>query len=161
MLSSWSRNSFRVAAPGQDSDRWMMHLLFSVLQKIFLIRSSYVKFQSIASTSNTTFWWAPQTQTESVIFKPARTHHVGPKAQNLEHLIFAFVCFSLKAVYNSCKLQRLFQIVKFLIMYSFNHTNIVFLSRHQHTEIVIFINVCYQMKCFAGDIYSFFRSRFC
>ena len=37
----------------------------------------------------------------------------------------------------------------------------VFLFRHLPTEIVILINVCYQMKCFSGDNFSFFRSRFC
>ena len=119
MLNSWSRNSFRVAVPGQDSHRCMMHLLLSVLQTIFLIRSLYVKSQSIASTSNTTFWWALQTQTEWVIFEPARTHHLGLKAQNFENPIFTFRCFSLKAVYNSCILQRPLQIMKFLFMYSF------------------------------------------
>ena len=124
----------------------MMHLLLSVLQTIFLIRSLYVKSQSIASTSNTTFWWALQTQTEWVIFEPARTHHLGLKAQNFENPIFTFGCFSLKAVYNSCKLQRLLQVAKFLIMYSFTHTNIAFLFRHLSTEIVIFINVCYQIS---------------
>ena len=92
---------------------------------------------------------------------PARTHHLGLKAQNFENPIFTFGCFSLKAVYNSCKLQRLLQVTKFLIMYSFTHTNIVFLFRHLSTEIAIFINVCYQMKCFSGDSFSFFRSRFC
>ena len=50
---------------------------------------------------------------------------------------------------------------KILFMYSFTHTNKVFLSRHLPTEIVIFKNVCYQMKCFNGDNFSFFRSRFC
>ena len=45
-------------------------------------------------------------------------------------------------------------------MYSFTHTNIVFLFRHLPTEIVNFINVCYQMKCFCGDSFSFFRNRF-
>ena len=120
-----------------------------------------VKPQSIASTSNKIFWWPLQTQTEWVIFQPARTHHLGLKAQNFENPIFTFGYFSLKAVYNSCKLQRLLQVAKFLIMYSFTHTNIVFLFRHLPTEIVIFINVCYQMKCFSGDSFSFFRSRFC
>ena len=101
----------------------------------------HVKSQSIASTSNTTFWWALQTQTEWVIFEPARTHHLSLKAQNFENPIFTFGCFSLKAVYNSCKLQRLLQIAKFLIMYFFTHTNIVFLFRHLPTEFAIFINV--------------------
>ena len=41
-------------------------------------------------------------------------------------------------------------------MYSFTQTNIVFLSRHVVTEIVIFINVCYQMKCFSDDSFFFF-----
>ena len=56
-----------------------------------------------------------------------------------------------QSVYNSSKLQRLLQVSKFLFMYSFTHTNIVFLFRYLPTEIVIFINVCYQMKCFSGD----------
>ena len=40
-------------------------------------------------------------------------------------------------------------------MYSFTHVNIVFLSTHLFTEIVISINACYQMKCFIGDSFSF------
>ena len=75
-----------------------------------------------------------------------------------QYLHFGY--FSLKAVYNSGKLQRLWQVAKFLIMNSFTHTNIVFLSIHVPTEIFIFINVCYQMKCFSDDSFSFFRSRF-
>ena len=75
-------------------------------------------------------------------FKPARTHHLGLKAHNFESPKFTFESFSLKAVYNSCKLQRLFT-------YSFTHT------KHQPTEIVIFINVCYQMKSFSGDSFPF------
>ena len=50
--------------------------------KVDLIRSLYVKSQSIASTSSTTFLWALQKQTEWVIFGPARTHHLSLKAQN-------------------------------------------------------------------------------
>ena len=115
--------------------------------------------QYIASTSNTTFWWALQMQTEWVIFEPARTHHLGLKAQNFENPIFTFGCFSLKAVYNSCKLQRLLQVAKFLVMYSFTHTNIALPFRHLATEIVIFMNVCYQMKCFIADSFSFFEEQ--
>ena len=129
--------------------------------RVNLIRSLYVTSKSITLISNTTFWWALQMQTEWVIFEPSRARHLGLKAQNFENPIFTFRCFSLKAVYNSCKLQRLLQVAKFLFMYSFTHTNIVFLFRHLPTEIVIFINVCYQMKCFSGDSFSFFRSRFC
>ena len=117
-LSSWSRNYFRVAVPRQDSHQCMMHLLISMLQTIFFIRFLYVKSQSIASTSNTTFWWALQTQTEWVIFEPARTHHLGLKAWNFEYLIFTFECFSLKAVYNYCKLQSLLQVFDYVLLYS-------------------------------------------
>ena len=61
-MSYWSRNSFRVAVPGQDSYWYMINLLISVLQTIFLIRSLYAKSQIIALTSNATIWWALQTQ---------------------------------------------------------------------------------------------------
>ena len=117
----------------------------------------HVKSQSIVSNNNTAFWWALQTQREWAI-----THHVGLKAQNFENPIFAFGCFSLKAVYNSCyKLKRLLQVVKFLFMSSCTHTNIVFPFRHLPTEIVVFLNDCYQMKCFSGDSFSCFCSRLC
>ena len=94
-----------------------------------------------------------------VIFEPARTHHLGLKAQNFQNPIFTFGCFSLNAVYNSCNLQRLLQVVKFLFMYSFTHTKIDFLPRYLPTEIIIFINVCYHMKCFSGDSFSFFQEQ--
>ena len=68
-------------------------------------------------------WWALQTQTEWVIFEPVRTHHLGLKTRNFENPIFTFGCFSLKAIYNSSKLQRLLQASKFLFMYSFTHTS--------------------------------------
>ena len=131
-----------------------LRVLNNLLDQVF-----YVKSKSIASTSNTTFWWALQTQPEWVIFEPARTHHLSLKAQNLENPIFTFGCFSLKAVCNSCKLRRLLQVAKFLFMYSFTHTNIVFLFRHLPTEIAIFINVCYQMKCFSGDSFSLLQEQ--
>ena len=121
-----------------------------------MIRSLCVKSKSIASTINTTFWWAQQTQTEWVIFEQARTNHLGLKAQNFQNPIITFGCFSLKVVYNSCKLQRLLQVAKFLFIYSFTHTNIVFPFRHLPTEIVISINVRYQMKCFSDDSFSYF-----
>ena len=65
------------------------------------------------STSNTTFWWALQTQIEWVIFELARTHPLGAKAQNFENPRFVFRCFFLKAVYNFCKLQRLLKLQSF------------------------------------------------
>ena len=40
-----------------------------------------------------------------------------------------------QSVYNSSKLQRLLQVSKFLFMYSFTHTKIVFLFRHLPPEI--------------------------
>ena len=63
------------------------------------MRYFYVKSQSIASTSNTTFWWGLQTQTEWVIFELARAHHLGIKALNFENPVFTFGCFALEAVY--------------------------------------------------------------
>ena len=57
--------------------------------------------------------------------------------------------------------QRLLQVAKFLIMYAFTHTNIVFFFfMYLPTKIVIFINVCYQMKCFSGDSFPFLRAGF-
>ena len=79
---------------------------------------------------------------EWVIFETARTHHLGLKTQNFEKPKFISGCFSLKAVYNSCKLQSLLHVAKFWVMFSFTHTNIVFLFMHLPTEIVIFIDVC-------------------
>ena len=131
------------------------------MQTIFLIRSLYGKSQSITWTSNTTFWSALQTQTKWVIFEPARTQHLGLKAQNFENLMFTFGCFSLTAIYNFCKLQRRLQVATILIMNSFSHTNILFLFRCLPTEILIFIKVCYQMKCFSDDCFSCLRNRFC
>ena len=80
------------------------------------------------------------TQTKWVIFESIRTHHLSLKAQKCENPIFTFKCFYLKAVYNSIKLQRLLYIAKFLIMYSFTHTNIVLHFSHLPTEIAIFMS---------------------
>ena len=127
--------------------------------------------QSIASTSNATFWWALQTQTqrerererERVIFVPVRAQSLDLEPQNFENPIFTFQCFSLKAVYNYCKLQRPLQVAKFLFMYSFTHTNIVILSRHLPTETVIFINETSVTKwsVLVVIIFPFLRSWFC
>ena len=61
---------------------------------------------------------------------------------------------------SSVKLQRLLQVAKFLFMCSFTHTNTFFLFMHLRTEIVIFKNVFYQMKCFKGDSFSFLWAGF-
>ena len=58
-----------------------------------------------------------------VIFEPTRAHHLDLKALNFDNPIFILGCFSLKVVYNSCKLQRHSQVAKFLFIYSFTHTN--------------------------------------
>ena len=129
--------------------------MLSGLQTIFLIRSLYVKPHSITLTNSTTFWWT--VQTEWVILRPAKTNGLDLKAQNFENPIFTFACCPLKAVYFSCKLERLLLVTKFLFVYSFTP---LLLSRHLSNEIVIFINACYQMKCFIGDSFSFFGSRF-
>ena len=71
-----------------------------------------------------------------------------------------FECFSLKAVYNSSKLQKLLQVAKFLLMYSFTHTNIVFLFRHLPSEIGILINVCHQIKCSVVIVFPFLGEGF-
>ena len=147
--------------PGQDSRRYMMHLLLSVLQMIFLIILCISNPSPLHQLATQHYDLRYKRKQRESNFELARTHHLGLKAQNFENPIFTFWCFSLKVVYNSCKLKRLLQVVKFLIMYSFLHTNIVFLFRHLPTEIIIFINICYQMKYFSGDSSSFFRKRFC
>ena len=47
-----------------------------------------------------------------------------------------------------------------MFIYSFTHSNIFFLFKHLPTEIVIFINVCYQVKHFSGDRFSFLGAGF-
>ena len=98
-------------------------------------------------------------QTESFLSQPKHTIWVS-RHRTLEPK-FISGCFSLKAVHNSCKFERLLQAAKFLFMFSFTHTNVLFIFRHLPTEIVIFINVCCQMKCFSGASFSLFRSKFC
>ena len=94
-------------------------------------------------------------------FSASQNTAFGSQGKNFENLMFTFGCFSLTAIYNFCKLQRRLQVATILIMNSFSHTNILFLFRCLPTEILIFINVCYQMKCFGDDSVSCFRNRFC
>ena len=91
-------------------------------------------------------------QPEHIIWVP---RHRTLRTQYLHLGVFLWKQYKILASYKD------FFKLQFLFMYSFTHTNIVFLFRHLPTEIVIFINVCYQMKCFSGDSFSFFRSRFC
>ena len=99
-------------------------------------------------------------QSESFLSQPEHTIWVS-RHRTLRSQYLYLGVFFLKAVWNSCKLQRLLQVNKFLFMYSLTHTNIVYLFKHLPTKIFIFKNVCYQMKCFSGDSVSFFGSRFC
>ena len=46
-----------------------------------------------------------------------------------------------------------------VFVYLFTHTNIVFLFKHLPTEIVIFKNVFYLMKCFSYDSFSSFQEQ--
>ena len=111
--------------------------------KVNLIMSLYVKNQSIVSTSNTIFWWALQTQTEWVIFELARTHHLGLKVRNFENPIFIFGSFSLKAVYNSCKLQRFCKLQSFfyILLYSREHNYSfqapIYWNFHHHKRLLL------------------------
>ena len=149
-LSSWSRNSFRVAVPEQDSYQCMMRLLLSMLPTIFLIMSLYVKSQSIASTINATFWWALQMQIEWVSRqRTLRIHYL--------HLgVFLWKQYIILASYKDFwKLQSFWLCAPLL-----THTNINFLFRQLPAEIVICIDVCYQMKCFSGDRFSFLGAGF-
>ena len=45
-------------------------------------------------------------------------------------------------------------------MYSFSQTNIVLFLKQLPTEIAIFINVCYHMKCVSSDRFSFLGAGF-
>ena len=98
-------------------------------------------------------------QSESSLNQPDHTIWVS-RHSFCEPNIYIWV-FLFEAAHNFCKLQRLLQFAKFLFMYSFTLANIAFLFRHLPTEIVISISICYKMKCFSGDNFSFFRSRFC
>ena len=129
--------------------------------KVNLIRSLYVKSQCIASTSNTTFWWAVQTQTDWVIFEPAGTHHLCLKAQIFQKTVFTYGRFSLKAVYNSCKLQRLLKVSKFLFMYSFTRSNKVFFSGTYIIKLSSSLTFVTRGSVSVVIVFPFFRCRIC
>ena len=110
-VSSWSRNSFRVAVPGQKSNQCMMHLLLSVLKTTLFIRSMYVKSLSIAPASNTTFWWPLQTWVS--YFWASQNTPFGSQGTELWEPIICIWVFFFKGVHNSCKLQRIRKLHKF------------------------------------------------
>ena len=61
-------------------------------------------------------------ESESFLSQPEHTIWVSRyRTLRTQYLHLGF--FSLKAVYNSCKLQRLLKVTNFLLMYSFTHTN--------------------------------------
>ena len=69
--------------------------------------------------------------------------------------------FFFESTINFLQVTKTFlKVAKFWFMYSFTQTDIFFLFKHLPTEIAIFKNICYQMKCFSGDSFSFSRSRF-
>ena len=105
-LSSSSRNFFKAALRGHDSQQCIMHTLLSGSQTTLLINSLYVYSQSITSTSNTAFCWMLHTQTEWVCDDPGRTHHFGLRVQNLKNPIFMLGYLSLNALYSSNSLHR-------------------------------------------------------
>ena len=95
-------------------------------------------------------------QSESFLSQPEHTIWVSRqrtlRTQYLHLGVFLWKQYIILGRYKDYKLQ----VAKILFMYSFTHTNIVFLFRHLPTEIGIFINFCYQMKCFSGDSFPFF-----
>ena len=109
----------------------------------------YVTLQSIVLTSNTTFWWALQIQTEWVILsQPEHTiwvsRHRTLRTKYLHLDIFLWKQYIILASYKDfCKLQSFCLCTPLLF-------------RHLPTEILIFRNVYYPIQCFSGDSFSFF-----
>ena len=96
-------------------------------------------------------------QSEAFLSQPEQTisvsRHRTLRTQYLNLNVFLWQQYKIPASYKDfCKLQ-------FLFMYSFTHTNIVFLFKHLPTEIVIFKNVFYLMKCFSYDSFSSFQEQ--
>ena len=96
-------------------------------------------------------------QSEPFLSQPKQTiwvsRHRTLKTQYLNLGVFLWKQHKILVSYKDfCKLQ-------FLFMYSFTYTTIVFLFNHLPTEILIFKNVCYLMKCFSDDSLSFFKEQ--
>ena len=93
-------------------------------------------------------------QSESFLNQPEQTiwvfRHRILRTQYLHLGVFLWKQYIILVSYKDfCKLQI------FYFMYSF--TTLLF--RHLPTETFIFINVCYQMKCFSGNSFSFFSEK--
>ena len=100
-------------------------------------RPLHVKSRSIALTSNTTNLVSATNANRVSHFWTSQNTPFGSQGTELYKRNTYIWGFYLKAVYNSCKSQRILQVAKFLFMYSFTHTNIVFLFKHQPTKIVL------------------------
>ena len=111
-LGSWSRHSFRIV----------------VQDRIHTDASCICCSQGWKRS----LWSGLCTSSPSPLHRLATQHfdeHYTQRVSNFwanlhfNFWVFTFGCFSLKAVYSSCKLERLLQVTKFLFMYSFTHTN--------------------------------------
>ena len=96
-------------------------------------------------------------QNESFLSQPEQTiwisRHIALRAQYLYLGVFLWKQCRILASYKD------FRKFQFLLLYSFTHANIVFLFNHLPTEIVIFKSVCYKMKWFSDDGFSFFQGQ--
>ena len=95
-------------------------------------------------------------QSESFLSQPEQTiwvsRHRTLRTQYLHLGVFLWKQYMILASYKDfCKSQKFWLCTPLLTR----------TYRHLPTKIVIFINLCYQMKCFSGDRFSFFLSRFC
>ena len=96
-------------------------------------------------------------QIESFLSQPEQTiwvsRHRTLRTQYLHLGVLLWKQYKILASYKDfCKLQ-------FLFMYFFTHINKVFLFKHLAAEILIFKNICYWMKCFSDDSFSFFQEQ--
>ena len=111
-----------------------------------ILKFIHIKVECVDSVSKFTYFSAKNGRLKGFTnasrvshFWASKNTPFGSQGTELWEPIFTFGCFSLKAVYNSCKLQGPLEAAKFLCMCSF--TTLLF--RHLPTEIVNFINVCY------------------
>ena len=129
--------------------------------KVDLIKSLNVKSQSIASTSNTAFWWALQTQTEWVILsQPEHTiwisRHRTLRTEYLHLGVFLWKHYIILASYKDfCKLQSFWLCPPLLTLTSsfFSGTYLLKFSSSYTFVTRLSISLVIVFPCF--------RSRFC
>ena len=99
-------------------------------------------------------------QSESFFSQPEHTILVSRHRTLSTQYFYIWVFFFESSIYflQDTKTFACSKVFHYILL---SNTNRVFLFRHLPIEIVIFINVCYQMKHFSGDTSSFFKSRFC